>query len=89
MSEQVEPYTVKLTFYKGTGKYYTEGTATTTHYPFDPAFKQDIVNTQNALSEGWQDEFFVTTDNVRDEDPFACSLYPVGTFADFKKEKNT
>ena len=70
-----------LNFYKPSGKWYTSGTAETTHYLFEDGFKQDIINTQDALVDGWNSDgyFTVVVQNVPEDDSMAfhnCLLTP-------------
>ena len=59
-----------LNFYKPNGKWYGSGTAETAHFLFEDGFKQDIINTQDALVDGWNsNEYFtvVVRNNPEDE----------------------
>jgi len=51
---------ILLDFYKPSGKWYGSGTAETTHFLFEDGFKQDIVNTQDALIDGWNSNEYFT-----------------------------
>lgn len=70
-----------LNFYKPTGKWYGSGTAETTHFLFEDGFKQDIINTQDALVDGWNSDgyFFVVVENDPEDESMAfhnCLLFP-------------
>lgn len=82
----MKPYNVKVTFYKETGKYYADCLLSSTHYLWEEEFKQDIVNNQNCLKDGWQGEFIVTTENENDNDPFCCQMFKSHEFKNIKKE---
>lgn len=78
---------VRVTFYKASGKWYGEASAAVRHYLFEEeAFKQDIVDTQSGLIDGWQNNgFFVTVENTSDDDHFAHHLFGPEAFAGIVK----
>lgn len=71
---------VNLTFYKESGKYYTSGKAIVNHYLFDQEYKQDIVNTQDALRDGWQGNYFVVVSSDDIADGFHEALFRTSEF---------
>lgn len=88
---------VSLTFYKANGKFYTGGTAVVKHYIFEAGYKQDIVNTQNALLDGWQNspfyvrvsdapKFDIVYGDLPSEDTFDEHLFIIGAFHGLEKE---
>lgn len=79
---------IHVTFYKSSGKYYSSGTAIVNHFLFQDEYKQDIVNTQDCLADGWQDhsDFYVTTSAPDDAEGFYEALYQPGAFKGIKKE---
>lgn len=82
---------VKLIFYKGNGKFYTGGEATVKHWLYEDEYKQDIVDTQNALIEGWQNsDFYVQVtehENYagKSVDTFDEHLFTIGAFKGLEK----
>lgn len=84
--EKEMSYDINVDFYKLSGKWYAGGSVTVHHYDFDDAFKQDIVDNQEILVDGWQrDNFIVVTDNLNEDDPFAKRFYEDGAFSDFHR----
>ena len=83
---------VKVTFFAPTGKYKYSAVATVNHFIFEPEFKQDIVNTQDGIHDGWQGQFYVLTDMYDEadyDDPhasFVTRLYHPRDFAGIKKQ---
>ena len=78
---------IDVTFYKSTGKYYASGTAVVNHFLFEDGFKQDIVNTQTELADGWQnDDFYVVTSAPEHVNGFFEKLWMPGTFSGLKRE---
>lgn len=77
-----------MTWYNGNGKYKYDAIVFVDVYPFDPAFKQQLVDKQDAIYDGWQesDDYFLVVRNAEshadydDSDPFVDSLYVQGTF---------
>lgn len=77
---EVQPYKLRVTFYKKTGKLAYEAVATTNKYSFEDGFKQAIVDTQDGINDGWQGEFFVIVQNYNpdydvENEPFVNRLY--------------
>lgn len=61
----------QIIFFKPSGKFYTEGTYESNAHIWEPQFKEDIRNTQNAMAGEWwndHDGWHVLTD---DTDPRA------------------
>lgn len=77
---------IKVTFYKLSGKFYSSGKAFVSHYLFEDDYKQDIVNTQDALREGWEGEFFVVTSSNDDADGFHEALFTPCEFDGMRKD---
>ncbi|RHW37301.1 hypothetical protein D1B31_16170 [Neobacillus notoginsengisoli] len=79
---------ISVTFYKESGKYYSSGTAVVNHFMFEDGYKQDIVNTQDCLRDGWQEhsDFYVVTSASDDVDGFHEALYKPGAFKGIKRE---
>ena len=76
-------YTIYVNFYKQTGEWYASGPVEVSHLLFAmDRLKQDIVNNQDILTEGWQDDdFIVTIGQIDPDDPFFTYLFPQGSFA--------
>ena len=92
MSEQnhPKPYKLRINFFRASGKWAYEATATTNHFSFEYGFTQDIVNTQDGIRDGWQGEFHVTVENANPDydcktEPFARRLYKSGDFIGINK----
>lgn len=79
---------IDVTFYKQSGKFYSSGVAVVNNYLFDEGFKQDIVNTQNSLADGWQDheDFYVVTSAPEHVNGFFEQLWQPGSFRGIKRE---
>lgn len=86
MAERPVNQEVNLTFFKKSGKYYTSGKAIVNHYLFEDEYKQDIVNTQTAMREGWQGGYFVVISADADVDGFHEALFMPGDFEGIKKQ---
>lgn len=82
----MESYKLKVTFYKANGKYYMDGFAITSHYYWDSRFKQDIVNSQDCMTDGWQGNFLLVIENTNDDDPFAQVVHFPEYYTNLKKE---
>lgn len=76
-------YNIYVTFYKPSGRWWASGPVEVTHQLFEmDRLKQDIVNNQDILTEGWQDDdFIVTITQNSPDDPFFTYLFPQGSFA--------
>lgn len=61
MEDKPKNRVISVTFFKLSGKYYTKGEAVVNHYLFEKEYLQDIVNTQNAMIDGWQGRYYVLT----------------------------
>lgn len=55
-------------FFKPSGKWYSGCEIESELNLWDDNFKQEIVNKQNALMEGWQGNYFVVTDDTSEND---------------------
>jgi hypothetical protein len=78
---------IDVTFYKESGKWYAKGYAVVNHYLFDEEFKQDIVNTQTAMREGWQNnEYYVVTSAPKHVNGFFEALFQPGEFWGYVRE---
>lgn len=77
---------VNVTFYKLSGKYYTSGTAVVNHFEFEDGYKQDIVNSQNAINEGWQGNYYVVVNADDDAVGFHDRLYKPEDFIGIHKQ---
>lgn len=53
MSERPDNEVVDIIFFKPSGKMYSSGTFTTSHYIFDDEFLLDIIDNQNVLGKDW------------------------------------
>ena len=72
---------IKVQFFKPSGKWYASGEASVSHGLWDiEGFKQDLVDTQNALRDGWAGEFSVVTESL-DPEQFATHWFPAHAFA--------
>lgn len=80
---------IKIVFYKLSGKWYGSGEAIVNHYMFEDKYKQDIVNTQNVLMDGWQDHenFVVVVSGMEDEEGFNEGLFQPNAFKGIKKHE--
>lgn len=80
---------IDIAFYKQSGKWYGNGRAVVNHFLFDDEFKQDIVNTQTALMDGWQEHenFYVVTSAPEHVNGFYEALFHPGDFKGLKKEE--
>lgn len=86
MTEHPKDVKVKITFYKESGKWYESGTAIVNHFLFEPEFKQDLVNTQDVLSN-WDNDFYVVVEDFDDnENGFHQVLYKPGEFTGIHKQ---
>ena len=76
-------YNIYVTFYMPSGRWWASGPVEVSHLLFAmDRLKQDIVNNQDILTEGWQDDDFIVTINQIDpDDPFFTHLFPQGSFA--------
>jgi hypothetical protein len=83
-----EPQVVTVTFYKESGKYYTSGTAVVTHFLFEDEYLQDIVDTQRALQDGWQEGPYYVVVSSNDTKGFHEALYLPGSFAGLTRRAN-
>jgi len=55
---------IRVDFYKETGKWYAGGNVLVMHHLFENGFRQDIVNNQNIMQDGWQGNYIVVTDDI-------------------------
>lgn len=85
MSNRPNNQEVVVTFYKKSGKYYTRGTAVVDHFLFEDEYKQDIVNTQNAMREGWQGNYFLVV-TANDTEGFHEALFKPEDFVGIHKQ---
>lgn len=93
MPTTVQPYPVEMTWYNENGKYKYDAIVMVDVYAFDDNFKQQLVDRQSAIYDGWQndDDYFVVVRNAeghpdnRDDAPFVNSLYQKGAFANIRK----
>ena len=86
MSERPKNQMIDVTFFKKTGEYYTHAHAIVNHYIFEEGFKQDIVNTQNGMGEGWQGKYIVVTTTPEHVNGFFEGLFFAEEFEGIKKE---
>lgn len=85
-SERPRNQLIDVTFFKKTGKYYTSTRAVVNHFIFEDGFKQDIVNTQDTLHDGWQGEYFVVTSAPEHVNGFFEGLFHPKEFEGIKEE---
>ena len=79
-------YNIYVNFYKPSGKWYASGPVEVSHQLYElDELKQDIVNNQGILREGWQGNYVVTIDQIDSYDPFFTRLFPQGAFAGIRK----
>lgn len=76
---------IRVDFYKESGKWYAGGDVLVEHYLFQEGFKQDIVNNQNILYDGWQGNYIVVTNNHEDDDNFAKQVFLPSKFYGIQK----
>ena len=80
---------IDVDFYKPSGKWYTNCRAVVNHYLFEDEFKQDIVDTQDGMSDGWQDgDYYVVTSVPEHVNGFFNALFKPGDFAGIKKRND-
>lgn len=81
---------IDVTFFKSSGKWYAGGRAVVDHFLFEDGFKQDIVNTQSELMDGWQehDSYIVVTSAPEHVNGFYNRLFHPGEFRGYKKEES-
>lgn len=87
MDIQPKNQIVRLNFYKPTGKWYASGKAVVNHFIFQEGFKQDIVDTQSTLRDGWQGEFYVQTSCPEEVNGFFECLFHPEEFKGIKLQK--
>lgn len=81
---------VSVTFYKSTGKFYAQCEIDMeTLYLSQSGYKQEIVNKQTALNDGWQDRDYIVVTSAN-QDPhyigFHEQVWTIGSFRGLKKE---
>lgn len=76
---------IQVDFYKESGKWYSGGEVEVEHELFQDEFRQDIVNNQKILNDGWQGNFIVVTNNLPDDNLFAMQLFLPSKFAGISK----
>lgn len=88
MTDKPNKQLIDVTFYKRSGKYYGRSYAIVNHFLFEEEFKQDIVDTQKALMDGWQEgnDFYVVTTAPKHVNGFYESIFMPGAFAGYKKQ---
>lgn len=82
-----------IDFFRTTGKWYNGGEVEIKDgtYLWSPDFKQQIVENQAVLKDGWQDHFHVVTrdldENSRNPEyhQFFYHFFPVGSFVGIEK----
>lgn len=85
--KETKTYEINVDFFKPqSGKWYSGGTVKVDHYLFEKEFKQDIVNNQKVLHDGWQGEFVIVTDNNNDDDPFAKRIFRAEEFIGVRRQ---
>lgn len=79
---------VNLKWFKESGKFAYSGRAVVNHFLFEDGFKQDIVNTQDSIRDGWQDhsDMYLVVTAPEEVNGFFEVLYTPGRFAGIKKE---
>lgn len=87
MNERPKNQLVRVNFYKPTGKWYSSCKAVVNHFIFQDGFKQDIVDTQTALGDGWQGSFYVQTSCPEEVNGFFECLFHPEEFVGIKKKK--
>lgn len=89
MNEKPNKQLVRINFYKNSGKWYASCKATVNHFLFEEGFKQDIVNTQGALMDGWQGNYYVQTSCPEEVNGFFEAIFHPQEFTGITKEKPT
>lgn len=83
-------YNIYVNFYKPSGKWYASCPVEVTHQLFEmDELKQDIVNNQDVLVEGWQGDYIVTIDQIASHDPFFTHLFTLDAFIDVRNTSKT
>lgn len=90
-NKQQQGSIVNVKFYRSSGKLAAEGTATVHHVVNTTGYGQDIVNTQDALPDGWQrdwsSKYQVVVSSVTGEPTNHNRLYPAGYFQKYKRKQ--
>lgn len=76
---------IRVDFYKESGKWYAGGEVEVEHDLFQEEFRQDIVNNQQILHDGWQGNFIVVTNNLPDDNLFAMQVFLPSRFLGISK----
>jgi hypothetical protein len=84
MEEKLERY-IRVDFYKESGKWYAGGNVLVNHHLFQDGFRQDIVNNQQILFDGWQGNYIVVTDNLEGDELFAKQIFLPSKFNEIYK----
>ena len=78
---------IDVNFYKISGKWYAGSQAVVNHFLFQDGFKQDIVNTQDCLVDGWQEDAFVVVTSAPEHvNGFFERIFFPGEFSGYVKE---
>lgn len=78
---------LNINFFRESGKWYSGGVVKVAHQLYDmDELKQDIVNNQEILNDGWQGEFDVMVEAVND-DNFCTHLFHRDKFSNVSKTK--
>lgn len=86
LSERPRNQLIRLNFYNKHGKWKYSGKALVNHYLFEDGFKQDIVDTQTAIVDGWQGEYFVQTSCPEEVNGFFEALFLPSSFNDIERK---
>jgi len=79
---------IDVNFYKKSGKWYARTRAIVNHFLFKDGFKQDIVNSQDCLMDGWQEDgFIVVTSAPEHVNGFFERVFFPGEFSGINKEE--
>jgi len=91
MSDTNGLMTIEVNWFKPSGKWYASARVTMkAAHIFEDAFKQNLVNAQAELFDGWQDNgYYVTTQNAEPynvgEVPFALCLWKPDAFKGLRR----
>lgn len=76
---------IRVDFYKESGKWYAGGEVEVNHHLFQEGFRQDIVNNQEILRDGWQGNYIVVTNNLEGDNLFAMQVFLPSKFIGITK----
>lgn len=79
---------IRVDFFRESGKWYSGGEVKVNHLLFEDEFKQDIVDNQEILHDGWQGSYIVVTDDVEDDGLFSKAVFLPSQFKYLRKNQS-